>query len=161
MCLVQEFNQWFSTRDWTATAQLIATFSVGIGLIVNGLVLRHHGRTREGQLFYQVIKDVRELEEKYYKEYAGKGDKDKQNWLSLFFGAYEYLAFLINKKHLKGDYKEFFTDETGFIAFYEGIFINQPDKTAINDPKQYAEIKKLYKTLRGKRKKDVLSPDNV
>jgi len=66
--------------------------------------------------------------------------------LSLFFNTLEYYAFLVNQKHLEKELSEFYND--AFLNSYDNIFMEHADKYQKENPKEYAEMKKLYKQLK-------------
>ena len=141
--------QCYANIDWDNTFKLVTATAAVTALFLNWLATLNNTKTRQLQVFYQVFKDVQDLQDKYYKGYpTGADDSDDnkiRNWLSIFFDSQECMAFLINKKHLEGDFKDFYKD--GFITFYEQIFTVKANPVEREDPKQYPEIKKLYVTL--------------
>lgn len=148
---------WINNIDWLRTLQLfippIATSIAAVALIFNGLALWTNTKARHLQTFYDVFKNVQDLQDKFYKDYANKQLQDKKNWLSIFFNAQECMAFLINKGHLKGDYKDFY--KQSFITMYEEIFMKNAAPEEIKDATQYPEIKKLYNVfIEGTRSND-------
>jgi hypothetical protein len=135
--------------DWAVTVQALASpvsaIAAAVALFLNWIATKNNTKTRELDIFYKVFKDVQELQDTYYKDYADKTDAQIKNWLSIFFNAQECMAFLINKKHLTGDFKDFYKE--GFITFYKQIFMVKADTAEKEDPIQYPEIKKLYISL--------------
>ena len=148
MSFFGELGKWSLTIDWATTSAVFAAIFAGIALVFNGLVFRESEKTREVQIFYQVVNDIQDLEDKFYLQYAGKPEEEKKNWLSMFYNKQEHLAFLINNKHIRGDFKDYLTGETGFIKFYDDFFVPLAGSKVLDDPEQYAEIKKLYGSLK-------------
>lgn len=95
-----------------------------------------------------MFRDVRDLEEKYYKEYRD-APKDKQrDWLSLFFNTLEFLSLLVNRRLVTKLTLAFFQD--AIRDWYEGIFDKHASEEQKSDPSCFPEIKKLYRRIKDK-----------
>lgn len=146
--MVKLAESWASI-DWIITIQIlvppITAFAATVALFLNWIATRNNTKTRDLDIFYKVFQRMQTLQEEYYGKYTEMKDADKTNWLSVFYNEMECVAFLINTKHLKGDFKDFYSDS--FITAYEKIFLINAGSKIIDDESQYQEMKKLYKAL--------------
>ncbi len=76
------------------------------------------------------------------------GDKDKLAiWDSRLFNTWGWYSFLVNEKRITDKkIKDYFKDAV--IHDYEEKFLQYATEEEKNDPEQYPEFKKLYKTLK-------------
>ena len=124
---------------------LITALAALTALIFNYRALKEAIRSRNIATFQSLFFNLRDLEEKYYKEYRGKSNTETKQWLSLFFNTLEYLAFLVNNHLLTEKLAKFYDD--AFVGYYKGIFIPAASPEQQNDPTRYEEMKKLYSKL--------------
>lgn len=147
--MVQLAKSW-ATIDWGITVQIfippITALAAAVALFLNWIATKNNSKTRELDIFYKVFQRIQDLQDKYFRDYAKMQEEDKVNWLSIFYNEIECIAFLINTKHLKGDFKDFYSES--FVTSYEKIFLVKADPKVVEDPIQYPEIKKLYKKLK-------------
>jgi hypothetical protein len=130
----------------TITGVIIA-FSAIAALFFNYFALKESTRSRNLATFQSLFLEIRNLEEKYFKEYYGKGDREKRNFLLLFFNTWEYYAFLVNNELLIKKLAAFYND--AFKRYYEEVFkIAMPAER--DDSNQFKEMRKLYSKLEPK-----------
>lgn len=135
-----------SVEFWSMIGAVVAALAAVSALFFNYLAIRENSRSRNIATFQSFFLEIRNLEEKYYKEYQSKKDiAETRKWLSLFFNTLEYFAFLVNNNLLSKKLAKFYND--AFVGYYEGIFITAATPEQQSNPKQYEEMKKLYKKL--------------
>jgi hypothetical protein len=100
-------------------------------------------KTEEIRLTEGILNDIRDLDDKEENE------KDKLEWGRKFFNTIEWLSFLINNKHIT-DKKLIDFFKSPIHNWHRDWFTNSSyidDKTR-DDPTEYEEFKKLYKTFK-------------
>ena len=113
------------------------------GLWVNARVARQAIRTRELQVFDRIVTDLRTHEAAILEAVAtGKGPADLPALRVPFLTTLEYLAFLINQRHLS---------DLGFVSFlseaithWYGSVLTEEER---RNPNLYPEFKHLYSML--------------
>lgn len=133
--------------SFDAIATWIGPIAAAGGLIFTGLQLRVNNKTNQLEILETVYKDIKDLEQKYYDEYEDKSEKNVKSWDYQFFNQLEWFSFLINEKKLK-DKKLINYFKPAIIGWYDNMFIDNFDKTVVDDPKQFEEFKKLYKKFK-------------
>ena len=114
--------------------------------IVAACQLRESKRAVQLQVFESTFKDLRSLEERYYRDVAGKGSEIEKQWCSAFFNTLEYLAFLFNAKLIPAQpILDFYRD--ALINWYENIFQKKATVDQRTDPARFPELKTLYRRL--------------
>lgn len=133
--------------------EIYGGIAAGIGLFFTARALRHQQRQAQVRMIESVFKDIRELEKELSQIPPPtdiddlKYGKAASDWDSRLFNTLEWLAFLINEKEVsRKKLIKFFKDS--IVRWYEELFLNHMSKEVINDPKQYDELKKLYKKLK-------------
>lgn len=149
--MVQLAQSW-AAIDWIITVQIflppLTALAAAVALLLNWRATKNNTKTRELDIFYKVFQHIQDLQDKYYREYA-KMEEDKQkDWLSIFYNALECLAFLTRRKHIRGEFLDFY--KKSFITSYEDIFSKHASETDKTDPEAFKEMKALYNELTGK-----------
>jgi hypothetical protein len=129
---------------------LVPTLSAifaAIALILNAIAIKESKRTRELQTFYDIFKDLINLEERQRQYY--ETEDGKKAWNSLFFNTLEFFSFLLNERFLK-DPKVLVFFEDAIRGFYEQVFLKHIPVEKQRDDKVYPEFKKLYRRIREK-----------
>lgn len=144
-----QLAQLWAEIDWIITIQIfvppLTAVVAAVALFLNWRATKNNTKTRELDIFYKVFQHIQDLQDKYYREYA-KMEADKQkDWLSIFYNALECLAFLIRRKHIRGDFLDFY--RKSFTTSYEDIFSKHASETDKTDPESFKEMKALYKEL--------------
>jgi len=139
--------------------EIIAGTAAGIGLYFTARALSHQQSTDQIKLAEGVFRDLRALE----KEQSDinteitrmsttdfhfiDGNRLRADWRSRFFNTLEWLSFLINERKVE-DRKVVNYFKEGIIDWYDKIFLEQASDAEKTSPKQWPELKKLYKVLK-------------
>lgn len=134
--------------DWSnigVVAQFSSALISAIALIIAVSAFRNQTKTTRFVIFDSNFNNILGLEKEYYSNYDSKSEAQKAKWDSLFLNAVERLCFLINKNYIDDPEMEKFY-ESAVIKWYEGILLKR--KELSEDPKEFEEMKKLYKELK-------------
>jgi hypothetical protein len=136
--------------------EIIAGIAAGIGLYFTAKTFRHQQKQASFVMAENIDNDLRDLQKELAKispkgpaAIVGINSKaDMEDWDSRFFNLLEWLSFLINERQIKGK-KIIAHFYPSIIQWYEQIFLTHATEHEKNDPKQYEELKRLYKRLKG------------
>ncbi len=149
--MVQLALSW-ATINWILTVQVLVPTATALAAVValflNWRATRNNTKTRELDIFYKVFQHIQDLQDKYYRDYAQLTQDKQRDWLSIFFNALECMAFLIRKKHIRGDFMNFY--KKSFITSYEDIFLKHASEQDREDPENFKEMKALYNDFKRK-----------
>jgi hypothetical protein len=132
----------------------VAAIIAAIGLFFTGYQsIRTHRQAQVG-ILEGVYNDIRELERELAEIPDPTSELDPeyqtrmQNWSSRFFNALEWLSLLINtkeieKKELVGHF------EPAILDWYDSIFQAWASEKQKTNDKDYPELKKLVRRIRG------------
>lgn len=130
---------------------VIAALAAVVALIFTAVSWNKDRQARELQTIDELRKELMDLERELIEKYSEKSEDERKKWDSLFFNTLEWFAFLINKNKLKD--KELIGFFSGAIVnWYDDVFRIHAGQEVLEDPKQYEELKILYKKLRLKTK---------
>ncbi|MDD2665419.1 MAG: hypothetical protein PHD13_01365 [Methanocellales archaeon] len=135
--------------DISLIAVVFASSVAGLGLILNGIALIENSKTRQLQLLNEVFRSIKETELELYKDYKNKDQETKREWDSLLFNSIEEYAFFVNERFIKNKKISGFFDDA-VVKWYEQIYLEHYSKEEIEDPKNFPEFKKLYKSIKSK-----------
>ncbi len=138
--------------------EVVAGSATAAALFFAALTFLRVRKTDQVRLVEGVFKDIRSLESELdnivhlpLDEYDPEGsanDKSERlaGWDSRFFNTLEWFSFLVNKGEVRDkNLKVFFKDAV--INWYERLFLSHMP-TAVNNPKEYPELKKLYEKMK-------------
>lgn len=142
--------QSFFNPVWTFFSNkpdVIAAIAAVVALFFTAISWNKDRQTRELQTIDELRKELMDLERELTEKYESKSESEKKKWDSLFFNTLEWFAFLINENKLK-DKKLVGFFSPAIITWYDDVFHAHAGKETLDDPKQYEELKKLYRKLR-------------
>ncbi len=97
------------------------------------------------QVFDGIFRDIKALDDDYFREFKSKSAIPTKQWCFNFFNTIEYLAYLLNRglvlrDELQGFYKD------AVLHWYK-TFVENCTVADLNDPDFYPEFKKLCRRV--------------